>query len=223
MKKIAKSVVVRVLAWQVKRLRNKKQFKIVAIAGSIGKTSTKFAVAAVLKKHMRVRFQEGNYNDIVSAPLVFFGLTMPSLLNPFAWIVTFWRIELQLHGSYPWDVVILEVGTDGPGQIGAFSTYLGADIGILTAVAPEHMEYFSDLQAVAQEELHIQDLVHKLFINIDLVGAEYISGVQMPHITYAIKTAADYQMTNVNYGNGAYSFAVKHAGSALLSGSHSAL
>ena len=57
MKKIAKSIIVRLLGRQVRRLQSKNNFKVIAIGGSIGKTSTKFAIAAVLKQKFRVQFQ----------------------------------------------------------------------------------------------------------------------------------------------------------------------
>src|SRR3989338_3419097 len=116
MKKLAKQAVVRYLGNKVKKLQAKNNFRVIAVAGSIGKTSTKLAVATVLKHKYRVRYQEGNYNDIVSVPLIFFGLPMPNLLNPIAWLVTFAKIRKVLKNPYPYDFVVVEVGTDSPGQ-----------------------------------------------------------------------------------------------------------
>ena len=62
---------VRILGWQVRRLRKKNDFKIIGVVGSIGKTSTKLAISKVLESDKKVRYQEGNYNEIISVPLVF--------------------------------------------------------------------------------------------------------------------------------------------------------
>jgi hypothetical protein len=124
LKSFGKDIVLIVLSWQVKRLQRRNDIKTVGVVGSYGKTSTKLAIARVLQKHFRVQYQEGNYNDIVSVPLVFFGEAMPSILNPIAWLLIFIRNELQLLKPYPYDIVVLELGTDGPGQIAAFKRYL---------------------------------------------------------------------------------------------------
>jgi len=73
MKKLAKAVIVSILGWQVRRLRRKNDFIVVAVAGSLGKTSTKLAISKVLSQKYKVQHQSGNYNDIVSVPLIFFG------------------------------------------------------------------------------------------------------------------------------------------------------
>lgn len=219
-KKIAKRAVVSVLGWQVRRLRRKRQFRVVAVAGSIGKTSTKFAVASILKQSFRVRFQQGNYNDPVSVPLIFFGLPMPSLFNPLAWLVTFVKIEAQLLRPYPYDVVVVELGTDGPGQLKQFARYLSVVIGILTAITPEHMEYFDDLAAVAKEELSIAAFSGKLLVNIDLCPAEYLTKLETPYLSYSTKQPAEYAMENITYHADGCSFELMHNNSVFLRGSH---
>ena len=79
MKSMARRLVAVVLGWQVRRLQNKNDYKVIAVAGSIGKTSTKLAVASVLKIGLKVQYQDGNYNDLVTVPLIFFGLKTPIL------------------------------------------------------------------------------------------------------------------------------------------------
>src|SRR6266404_6079452 len=155
MKNLFKYIVAAILGWQVKRLRRRHAMKVVAVTGSIGKTSTKLAIATVLGKRFNVRHQTGNYNHIVSVPLVFFGNRLPSILNPIAWLWIFIKNELKIRKSYPYGLVVLELGTDGPGQIDEFKRYLKVDVGVLTAVTAEHMQFFADLDAVAKEEAAI--------------------------------------------------------------------
>lgn len=173
MKKWYKAVVVFFLGWQVRRLQAKQSFTTVAVVGSVGKTSTKHAIAQYLGSSYRVRYQEGNYNDVVSVPLVFFGLALPPLYNPFAWLWRFIQIEMRLWQRYPFDVVVLELGTDSPGQIKQFSRYVRCNVAVVSAIAPEHMENFSTMQAVADEELSIADFSESLIINADAVDSGY--------------------------------------------------
>ncbi len=197
MKQHAKSLVVHVLGWQVRRLRKKNELMIIGVVGSIGKTSTKFAVAQILKEAKVVRFQEGNYNDIVSVPLVFFGQTMPSLLNPFAWLRIFYRNERQLRRNYPYDVVVVELGTDAPGQISKFSRYLRCDIAIVTALTPEHMEFFKSMDAVAAEEMSVVNFSDKVILNKDLCSPKYYKNFLDNVITYGTSGVVDYGIDKV--------------------------
>lgn len=222
MKRIAKSVIVAVLGWQVRRLRRKHDFKVVAVVGSIGKTSTKFAIAQVLGASRKVRFQEGNYNDLVSVPLVFFGLPIPSLFNPLAWFVTIIKCELQIHKTYPFDVVIVEVGTDGPGQIAAFERYLHADIGVLTAITPEHMEFFTDLDAVANEELSIYEYSDLVLANADLIDDRYLAFLEGP-ATYALHNKATYKVDSFLFQADGVKFSISKDGKQLLGASHTSI
>ncbi len=219
MKKFARLIVVAVLGWQVRRLRCKHDFKVVAVAGSIGKTSTKFAIASVLGQSLRVRFQEGNYNDLVSVPLVFFGHAMPSLLNPFAWLKVIFSNERQLFGTYPFDVVVVEVGTDGPGQIAAFERYLHADVAVLTSIAPEHMEFFADLDAVAMEELAIQDYADVVLVNADLTDERYVTHIERAE-TYALHAAATYKVSQFAFQKDGVAFSIIKRGEPFIQASH---
>ncbi len=191
MKKLAKTLVAAILGLQVRRLCKKNQIKVIAVAGSIGKTSTKLAIANMLSTKYKVQHQDGNYNDLVTVPLVFFGEATPSLFNPLSWLVVFWRNEKQLRKAYPYQIVVLELGTDGPGQIADFKKYLRLEIGVVTAITPEHMEFFKELDAVATEELSVKDFSTLVLVNKDLCKAEYLSGLPNS-LTYSLKTSADF-------------------------------
>jgi UDP-N-acetylmuramoyl-tripeptide--D-alanyl-D-alanine ligase len=193
-KKLAKRLVAAVLGYQVRKLRRKNDFKIIGVVGSIGKTSTKFAIAETLDAGLRVRYQEGNYNDIVTVPLVFFGEETPSLLNPLAWLGAFWRNQKQLGRSYPYDAVVIELGSDGPGQISAFKKYLSLEIGVVTAITPEHMMFFGTLDDVAREELAISKFSTLVLANKDLCDPKYLKSAP-ELLTYGIEKPADYGLS----------------------------
>ena len=168
-----RKIEIKLLWFQVARLRQKHKPMVIAVAGSIGKTGAKTAIATVLSEQMTVRWQDGNYNDITSVPLVFFGQKMPAFWNPFAWLKLLFMTEMQIQGSYPYQVVVVELGSDKPGDMKEFEQYFHADYGVLTAISAEHMENFSDIDAVAKEEMHIAELVDTVVMDVAAVAKEY--------------------------------------------------
>lgn len=171
-KKFGRAIVLAILGSQVRKLLAQNDVRIVAVAGSVGKTSTKFAVAELLEGKLKVRWQKGNYNDPVSVPLVIFGHTLPGLFNIWAWAQIFASNRRQIS-NFGYDVVVLELGTDHTGTLAQFGKYLKVDVGILTAIAPEHMEYFETLDRVAAEELALANFSRELLVNVDLCAEKY--------------------------------------------------
>lgn len=188
MKRFLKSIVVKILSWQVRQLYARNNFKTVAVVGSIGKTSTKFAIANTVATTNKVAWQQGNYNDVVSVPLIFFGQRLPSLFNPLSWLVVFIKNQTQIY-QYDKEVIVIELGTDGPGQIKDFKQYLQVDVAVVTAITPEHMENFTDIAAVAKEELSVATFSKKLVVNHDLVEGEFLKDIKKQIITYGQKNA----------------------------------
>ena len=180
-----------ILEHQIRVLRRRYQFTIVAVAGSVGKTSTKLAIAEVLSAEKRVAYQKGNYNDRLTVPLVVFGQDRPvSLFNVGGWLKVLRRNQQIIRKGYPYDIAVVELGTDGPGQIAEFA-YLKPDISIVTAVAPEHMEYFGTLDAVAKEELAVASFSKQLLVNADDVDGKYRLGLSDSR-SYALEANADF-------------------------------
>src|SRR5476651_935231 len=113
------------LEFQTRRLFKKKPFLVVAVSGAVGKTTTKLAIATVLKVKYRILVQQGSYNDEIGLPLACFGLELPrAIYNPLAWIVRLVQMERILHHTPRYDVLVIEVGTDAPGEIPHALTYL---------------------------------------------------------------------------------------------------
>lgn len=220
MKALARRIVASILWWQVRRLQNKNNFKVVAVAGSVGKTSTKLAIATVLSEKFKVQYQDGNYNDLVTVPLIFFGKNEPSLFNPLAWLATFIKNEASLRRPYPYEIVVVEIGSDHPGSLAEFKARLKAEVGVLSGIAPEHMEMFKTMDAVAKEELTLADFSSLVIANKDL-ASRYLEGHGF--LTYSITAKADYQLTELKYDQDGSSFAVLAGGQKLLSASHEAI
>jgi UDP-N-acetylmuramoyl-tripeptide--D-alanyl-D-alanine ligase len=190
-KKIGKTFLCHLLEAQVKRLQQKNDFKVVAVAGSVGKTSTKLAIARTLSARERVIFQDGNYNDRLTVPLVLFSRTEPSIFSFFAWLNLLLANERVLRKDYPYDIAVLELGTDEPGQLERFA-YLQPDLVVITAIAAEHMEFFKSLDAVAKEELTPLGFSKHALLNIDDIDAQYLPAV--PFVSYGYQPQADYRL-----------------------------
>lgn len=196
MKRLFRSIIASLLESQVKRLQKHNSFKTIAVVGSIGKTSTKLAVGRALSKVAKTRYQNGNYNHRVTVPLVFFGHKNPSsTVNVFAWLKILALNELQLRKNYPYEYVVVELGTDAPGDIEAFS-YIDVELAIVTAIAPEHMEFFPSIDDVAREELSVARYAKHLLVNSDLCEERHIKHLDGHTQTYGVDKPATIQVTS---------------------------
>lgn len=125
---------------------------IVGITGSVGKSSTKEAVALVLGVTYNVRKTEGSYNDEIGLPLTVIGTTGGGS-SIFGWIRVFckWLFIMLFPIKYP-EVLVLEMGIDRPGDMAAFLQFVPVNIGIVTQISSSHMAYFGTLQNIAREK-----------------------------------------------------------------------
>ncbi len=150
------------------------EVKLVVVAGSIGKTSTKRAIATILSQKYRVTMHEGNHNMAVSAPLAILGLAYPENVKSISsWLKVFAAARERIKEPTATDVIVAELGADHPGDIAHFASYLKPDIGVVTSVTSEHMEFFKTLDAVAQEELAVANMSKLAIINRDDIAGEY--------------------------------------------------
>lgn len=162
-----------ILEPQVQELIKRYDLKVIAVGGSVGKTSTKHAIAAVLNQSElykgKVLVHAGNYNSEISLPLSIFELPVPkTLVNPLVWLGIRRQMQRVIDtGIYPYKVLVLELGIDHPGEMANFLRYLEPDIGVVTAIAPEHMEYFKTLDVVAHEEFLLARKSKQAVLNMD--------------------------------------------------------
>jgi UDP-N-acetylmuramoyl-tripeptide--D-alanyl-D-alanine ligase len=170
------------------------EIKLIIVAGSVGKTTTKLAIGTVLSERFRVRVHEGNHNAELSAPLAILGIKYPeNVKNILAWLTVFKAARLRISQPADVDVVIQEVGSDRIGQIPHAGTYLKPDIAVITAVSPEHMEFFGNIDIVAQEELAAANFSQAAIINRDDIPGRYANLLTNPTITtYGTSGSAEY-------------------------------
>ena len=177
------------------------EVRLVVVAGSVGKTSTKMAIGTVLGQALRVRLQEGNHNSELSAPLAILGIEYPENIRSLGqWRLVFKAIKQRIKQPADVDVIIQELGTDAPGQIPHFGTYLSPDIAVITSVAPEHMEFFKTIEAVAAEELTAANFSKSVLINRDDVAGMFANNITNPNLnTYGTTDMAEYRFEADEY------------------------
>jgi UDP-N-acetylmuramoyl-tripeptide--D-alanyl-D-alanine ligase len=105
--------------------------KVIGIAGSNGKTSTKDMLAALCAPHVPTLATHRNHNNRLGLPLTLF------------------RLERQ-HA-----LCVCELGTSEVGELADLAAIAEPDIAVVTNVAPEHLEFLGDLEGVAREEAAI--------------------------------------------------------------------
>jgi UDP-N-acetylmuramoyl-tripeptide--D-alanyl-D-alanine ligase len=197
MKNFAKQYLTKIFTAQMRKIIARHQPKIINVVGSVGKTTTKMAIATVLKESFWVQVQQGNYNAPISVPFIFLNRSLPSLYNPLAWAMAWLHGQKVLHSSKFYEIVVVELGTDTPGDLAVFKKIIKPDISVVTAISEEHMENFADLSAVAKEELSIASFSKKLVINSDDVDSNYVKDYvkkSVVAITYG-QDKSDYNYT----------------------------
>ncbi len=198
MKNVFKQVVVSVLTIEAKILLRRAKPKIIAVTGSVGKTSTKDAIYHALKNKVRARKSEKSYNSELGVPLSILGLDN-AWQNPVLWLKNLidGLILALFPGDYP-DVLVLEMGVDRPGDMKRLASWVRPDIVVLTRLpeVPVHVEYFGSPEAVVREKL---ELVHALrddgilvYNHDDEKAAEAAANTRQRAIGYSRYAEADY-------------------------------
>ncbi len=106
--------------------RIKSRAKVIGITGSVGKTTCKELTAAVLGRHYSVLKSEGNLNSEIGLPLTI----------------------LRLQPTH--ERVVVEMGMHARGDIELLCQIARPHVGVVTNVAPVHLERLGSLEAVAQ-------------------------------------------------------------------------
>lgn len=187
-----RQILINILRYALKRLAQmvlwRFQPDIVAITGSVGKTSAKEAISAVLKNKRRVRKSISGLNTELGLPLSIIGdekdfpeeklkLVAPNsffvsksdkkMAKLFFWLkalfLGLWRFIFWSKKSYP-EILILEYGVAYPGDMNALLKIAKPKIAVITAIGdiPAHVEFFSGPEAVIKEKAK---LIEPLFVD----------------------------------------------------------
>lgn len=154
MKELFKKIVVSILTFEAKVLLKRTRPCIIAVTGSVGKTSIKDVVYEVLKGNLHVRKSEKSFNSEIGVPLSVLGLPN-AWSSPILWLknIIDGAIIMMHPGEYP-KILVLEMGVDRPGDMDKLTSWIHPDVVVLTRLpdVPVHVEYFDSPEAVSLEK-----------------------------------------------------------------------
>jgi UDP-N-acetylmuramoyl-tripeptide--D-alanyl-D-alanine ligase len=168
--------------------RRQSSFKVVAITGSAGKTTTKEIAYQALSQHFRVHQSPKSFNNNIGLPLTLLGAEVDD------------------------QIVIAELGSNHPGEIACLTRIAAPDIAMVINVHPAHLEGFGDLQTIIQEKLSIAEGLTPdgvFIINADfdrLISTCRAKGIKF--ITFGKSDGSDYQARNISYEASASRFII---------------
>ncbi|MBP9749301.1 MAG: UDP-N-acetylmuramoyl-tripeptide--D-alanyl-D-alanine ligase [Candidatus Pacebacteria bacterium] len=152
-KSVLRRIVVWILTCEARIVLWRHAPTIVAVTGSVGKTSTKDAIFTAVAERHHARKSEKSFNSELGVPLTILGLPT-AWSSPFAWLENIGEgFVVALFGKeYP-EWLVLEVGADRPGDIRKLA-WLCPHVVVLTHFpdVPVHVEYFDSPEQVILEK-----------------------------------------------------------------------
>ncbi|MDZ4169094.1 MAG: UDP-N-acetylmuramoyl-tripeptide--D-alanyl-D-alanine ligase [Coriobacteriia bacterium] len=135
---------------------------VVGITGSTGKTTTKDMLTAVLRTEMRVVSTQGNRNNDLGVPLTL------------------------LEAGSDTDVLVVEMGMRGPGEIARLSRLAKPTMGLVTNVGTSHIERLGSVDAIAQAKGELVEAILSdgaVFLNGDDVNTDRLAAMAVAPVT----------------------------------------
>ena len=167
-------VALQLLAQAVRRLWAR---PLIAVTGSAGKTTTKDAIAHVLATQFRVHKSEGNFNNHFGLPLML----------------------LKLEPEH--DCAVVELGMSHLGEITALAQIAQPDTGMVTNVAPVHLEFFKDITEIARAKYELIECLPKTGTAVLNADDEFVSQFGRDFkgkvISYGLAPSANVRAENV--------------------------
>jgi len=204
-KDLLKKSVLIILQWEARAVLSKYSPRIIAITGSVGKTTTKDAIYAALSSRYKAQKSQKSYNSELGVPLAILGQTS-GWSSPLAWfsVLLSGLGLIVLKYDYP-DWLVLEVGADHPGDIERITSWLKPDIAVVTRLSktPVHVEFFDSPEDVAREKRFLVEALSQdgvAVLNHDdedvLSFAKHTEG---SIITYGFNAGARLTVSHIDY------------------------
>ena len=168
--------------------RRRAGFKVAAITGSAGKTTTKHICHHVLSRRFKVHQSPKSFNNNIGVPLTLLGAGADT------------------------EIVIAELGSNNPGEIANLTRIAEPDIAVVTNVHPAHLEGFGDLQTIVKEKSSIADGLKPngiLIANADfelLIDACRARNANL--VTFGKSDKADYRISDIHLDGSSGSFII---------------
>ncbi len=147
MKNVVTKILKKLTEWYL--ARNKPE--IIAITGSVGKTTTRKAVSLMVAHKFKTKeYIENSYNTEIGVPLAILGQKVPEEKALWPWILiksffaVFSPLEIQK--------LVVEMGADKMGDIEYLLTFIKPKISIVTAISEAHLEQFKTLENIQEEK-----------------------------------------------------------------------
>ncbi len=157
MKSIFKHIVVTLLTLEAKLVLRRHKPRIIAVTGSVGKTTTKDAIYFALHAQRSVRRNQKSFNSEIGVPLTILGL-QNQWGSALGWgaVLVVGLYRAFFSKEYP-EWLILEAGVDAPGDMRKLCRWLAPDVTVLTRFpdTPVHVEQFPSPQAVIAEKRNL--------------------------------------------------------------------
>ncbi|MCC8070943.1 MAG: UDP-N-acetylmuramoyl-tripeptide--D-alanyl-D-alanine ligase [Bacteroidales bacterium] len=178
-------------------LRSMPRLRVIGITGSYGKTSTKHYLYRILSEQMEVLMTPGSYNTTMGVIR-----TVREMLRPY-------------H-----EVFICEMGAKQPGDIKEICDLVHPEIGILTAVGPQHLESFKTIENVQRTKFELIDALPKGGLAVVNNDFEYIANREVTNVSclrYGIKNTkeVDYTASDIIYTSMGTDFTITANGQRL--------
>lgn len=163
--------------------RARTKARVVAITGSVGKTSTKEMLRDVLAEQGRTHAAEASYNNHWGVPL------------------TLARMPKEC------EFAVIEIGMNHPGEIAPLARMARPHVALITTVAAAHLEAFEDIAGIADEKAAIFDGLEPggvAILNADLETTPVLLEKARAHAAKVLtfgKTSADYTLMDVVPGD----------------------
>ncbi|NUM25208.1 MAG: UDP-N-acetylmuramoyl-tripeptide--D-alanyl-D-alanine ligase [Candidatus Buchananbacteria bacterium] len=177
--------------------------EVVAVTGSVGKTSTKEAIYQVLSSTYAVGTNLKNYNNELGIPLSIIGSESGgrSILKWLGVFLKALRLLIFKSKKYP-NILVLEMGADRPGDIRYLTNFIPVNIGVVTSVAAVHLEFYENLEGIAKEKGSLIRSLKKTsyaVLNYDDQLVRSMAGkTDAKVITYGFNPAADISALEVS-------------------------
>lgn len=126
---------------------------IIGITGSVGKTTSKEAISAIIGGRLRVGKTIQNNNNEVGVPLTVLGVDggERSLVKWFFIVMRAMRLFFLRDKRYP-EALVVEMAADRPGDLEYLTKLAPPQIGVITSVGRAHLEFFKTMRKLAQEK-----------------------------------------------------------------------